>query len=1024
MSSDQILGPSGLPEVPSAFDAVAAQLAAPPTNRNEADIQSDVKALLLAGEFLPGHTPGLEARVGSGRIDIEYANLLIECKRDVGAAGSRARREHERQLERYLADREKTGARLLCGLLTDGRTWLQYRLSADSTLKLCSEAVLPPAGSATRAFRQWLGSLLSTDSAVRADPETVLARLGADSPTYNLARSTLRDLLAAGSGNDEVRLKKRLWARLLVGAFGTQFPGDEYEQDALFVDHTYLVVVATLIARATLGLDPNAPAHRQLSGRELADMGISGVGEAGFFDWPLALDGGDQVVSDLMARVSCFDWSSVDRDVLKALYQSIVTPEARHRLGEYYTPDWLADRVVSEVFTDPLNQRLLDPACGSGTFLFAAIERFFDAAQRESTPMDQALQRLQGAVTGFDLHPVAVVLAQVTFMLAVGEDRLSRRRGHFTVPVYLADSMRWAQPAELDGTLLAQNPDVVVSTLGDTDRPSLRFPAEVVAHPDFDSLLAEMVSRATDRDRGGRWLPIDDVIARYTNNPQTTATLQGTYKVLCDLHDHEGNHIWEYFVRNQARPAWLAQHPVDVLVGNPPWLAYRYMPVSMQTAFRERCRKRNLWVGGKTATQQDLSAFFVARSVELFLRQGGRFGFVVPLAVLSRRAYEGFRSGRWTTIPGGHPFAALGTPLSLEAVKPGPFPVPSAVVFGTKTDERHSNPLPAAATHATGRVSAGARHWADARLTESTDQVPVAGDSHSSPYHDKFRNGATLFPRMLVFVEDAPPSRFQRNDQRSVRSRRAPQEKLPWKSLPPLRGVVEERFVRPALLGESIVPFAVVTTFQVVIPYVEGAGLMEPSNMLGDHRGLDHWWDEASKLWDRNKSPATKLSLLERFDYYKNLSDQFPSRRYRVVYSASGNSLAAAVITDERAVVEHKLYWAPVESIKEGRYLCAVLNAPCYTALVEPYQSRGAFGPRDFDKYVWVLPVPLFDASDRLHRHLAELGQEAEQVASTVSAPPKGGFQAHRRLVREALASAGLAAEMDDAVKRLLSARD
>ena len=725
-------------EAPSAFDAVAAQLAAPSIGRSEADIQSDIKALLLAGQFLPGQVPYLETHVdGRRRIDIEYANLVIECKRDVGSAGSDARRDHERQLQGYLVERGRRGTRLLCGLLTDGRAWLQYRLSANGTLDLCSEAALPPAGSETRAFREWLGSLLSTDSAVRADPQIVLARLGAGSPTYSLARSALQDLLAAGSGSDEVGLKKRLWARLLVGAFGTQFPGEEHEQDALFVDHTYLVLVATLIARATLGLDPDAPADRQLSGKELTAMGINGVGEAGFFDWPLSVDGGAGMVSDLMARVACFDWSSVEHDVLKVLYQTIVTPETRHRLGEYYTPDWLADRVVSEVFTDPLRQRLLDPACGSGTFLFAAIERFFEAAEQEGVPINKALQRLQEAVIGFDLHPVAVALAQVTFMLAVGERRLSNRRSHFTVPVYLADSMRWAQPAEPDGTLLAQNPDVVVPTLDDPGQlfasSALRFPAEVVAHPDFNSLLSEMVSKATGRTRGSPWPPIDDVLARYTDNPQATVTLQGTYSALCRLHDDKGDHIWEYFVRNQARPAWLEQHPVDVVVGNPPWLAYRYMPASMQVAFRERCRKRNLWVGGKTATQQDLSAFFVARSVELFLQQGGRFGFVVPLAVLSRRAYEGFRSGKWTIVQGGHPFAALGTPLSLEAVKPDPFPVPSAVVFGTKTDERHSNPLPTTATHVSGRVSTGARHWADARLTESTDQVPVAGDSHLSP---------------------------------------------------------------------------------------------------------------------------------------------------------------------------------------------------------------------------------------------------------------------------------------------------
>ena len=60
----------------------------------------------------------------------------------------------------------------------------------------------------------------------------------------------------------------------------------------------------------------------------------------------------------------------IQTDVLKGLYESLVDPEQRHDLGEYYTPDWLAHRICAEVIDEPLQQRVLDPACGSGTFLF------------------------------------------------------------------------------------------------------------------------------------------------------------------------------------------------------------------------------------------------------------------------------------------------------------------------------------------------------------------------------------------------------------------------------------------------------------------------------------------------------------------------------------------------------------------------------------------------------------------------------------------------------------------------------
>jgi type I restriction-modification system DNA methylase subunit len=51
---------------------------------------------------------------------------------------------------------------------------------------------------------------------------------------------------------------------------------------------------------------------------------------------------------------------------MKVLYESVIAAATRHSLGEYYTPDWLAGEIVDAVITDPLQQRVLDPACGSG----------------------------------------------------------------------------------------------------------------------------------------------------------------------------------------------------------------------------------------------------------------------------------------------------------------------------------------------------------------------------------------------------------------------------------------------------------------------------------------------------------------------------------------------------------------------------------------------------------------------------------------------------------------------------------
>lgn len=98
-----------------------------------------------------------------------------------------------------------------------------------------------------------------------------------------------------------------------------------------------------------------------------------------------------------------------------------------------------------------------------------------------------------------------------------------------------------------------------------------------------------------------------------------------------------------------------------------------------------------------------------------------------------------------------------------------------------------------------------------------------------------------------------------------------------------------------------------------------------------------------------------------------------------------------------------------------------MLNAPCFTEAIRPYQSTGAFGPRDFDKYVWLPKTPLFDPAIDLHRSLAALAEEAETVATSVPPAAKGGFQGHRRDVRSALAAAGISKQLDEAVAELLA---
>ena len=155
-------------------------------------------------------------------------------------------------------------------------------------------------------------------------------------------------------------------------------------------------------------------------------------------------------MTSLARRLSQFDWAATSHDAMKTIYESIIAPETRKALGEYYTPDFLAEHMVADAVEAPLESRVLDPSCGSGTSLFHAVRRYLAAADDAGVSNQDALQGVAATVAGIDLHPVAVTLARVTYLLAIGTKRLQDpERRALRIPVFIGDSIEWGQRQDL-----------------------------------------------------------------------------------------------------------------------------------------------------------------------------------------------------------------------------------------------------------------------------------------------------------------------------------------------------------------------------------------------------------------------------------------------------------------------------------------------------------------------------------------------------------------------------------------------
>ena len=474
----------------------------------EANITSAVRDfLILAGlaqseEIVEENPPSDGSRRA---VDLTALDTFIEFKRRIGAtAGFDPNPEYVKQIDDYLAQSAAQG-RVRMGVLTDGKQWLLRWPGAGEVKTTPPYAFTLSDPDKWFLLFEWLRdtALVSLEN-VTPDRDGIAGHFGLDSPSYQRDIAALKTLYQTHADLETIRVKRRLWWDLLRTALGevaystegiedsrreviSKVTEDTEEMDDLFVRHTYLCAVTGMVVQASFGIDIRALAATDaddlLQGRKLNQAtGLQGVLESDFFAWPNEV-GGIPLLRTLARRVARFRWVEAPPDTAAVLYETVIPPEERRQLGEYYTPAWLARTMVRELITDPLNQRVLDPACGSGTFLAEAVSHFIAAGAKAKWEPSEILNRLRGAVTGIDVHPVAVHLARAAWTLAarpaINAAGAAGFNASLSIPVYLGDAL---QLRFRTGDMFAEN-EITIQT-SDDENTELALPVSLVERPE------------------------------------------------------------------------------------------------------------------------------------------------------------------------------------------------------------------------------------------------------------------------------------------------------------------------------------------------------------------------------------------------------------------------------------------------------------------------------------------------------------------------------------------------------------
>ena len=954
---------------------------------------------------------------GSRRaVDLTALDTFIEFKRRIGTTGGfNPDPAHVEQLDEYLELSRSAGKGVRTGILTDGRYWLLRWPNAGPVNTAVPYGFTLESPDGWLPLYEWLrdSALFALDS-IPADRASVEQYLGPQSAAYQRDIDTLAALYASAADYETIKVKRRLWFDLLRAALG-EIAHDQTALDNLFIRHTYLSLVVGMAVQASFRIDIRQVAATDpsdlLQGRRFRDAtGLSGVIESDFFAWPDEV-GGHDLIKTLARRVARFDWQNAPPDIAAILYETVIPPDERRTLGEYYTPHWLARTMVQELVDDPLNQRALDPACGSGTFIAAAVTHFLEAAnppapspspsmgegwgEGENLDPKELLDRLRDAVTGIDVHPAAVHLARAAWALAARPAIDAAVQAGYdasgSAPVYLGDAL---QLRFRTGDLFAARQ--VTIQVEDESNSTLTFPVSLVDRADtFDSLMSQV---AADIERGDDpLLALDDHGIRDNHERQT---LTRTIATLQRLHSEGRNHIWAYYTRNLVRPVALSRTKVDVVIGNPPWLNYNQTADILRTELERQSKNLyGIWQGGRYASNQDVAGLFFTRSVDLYLKDGGVIGMVLPHSALQSGQYAKWRTGAWQSQATGRGRNRVaGRTLAvnfghkaawdLERLEPNTFfPIASCVVFAEhKGEGGTATPLAGTVERWEGRAGADDVRRDRSGITDTS----VGG---VSPYDSYARRGADVFPRCLFLVTEAEnPVVVQAGQTVTVNPRRGSQDKRPWRNLDLtaiIGQTIESRHIFDVHLGETVVPYATLEPLKAILPVKQGEHEIPTDadgpggiRLGGLERRMRGRWQTISSFWEANKGRASKLNLVGTLDYMHKLSSQLAwqqdnnSRPVRVVYTRGGQP-TAALLDDNAAIVDKNLYWITCKDIHEANYLLGIINSQALYDAVQPLMTKGQFGARDLEKHLWKLPIPEYDNSEPLHREIAEAGAAA-----------------------------------------------
>lgn len=847
-------------------------------------------------------------------------------------------------------------------------------------------------------FETFVSQFLGRDQSRLLNANTLVMDFGMESAFYRTHVAEFRNavLHAMSEKPDYAELIRQVWQNFIAYLGASDYGAFSIDT---YVNEFYLVTVAKVVCANILAGTSIISAPNEikqiLDGRYFTNQNITNLVDYDYFGWlnnePYC-NSIIESVSEMQRRLGAYDFSHIgETDIFGKLLAQMANTEHRLMLGQEFTPHWAAKEIVEfnlqQVHND--KPRVLDMCCGSGVFLIEtikAIRNRFNITQEDYSNEKDTL--VFSCVMGFDIDPLAVVLAKVNWIMAM-RDLFGNHNGNIVIPIYHADSLFVATPITHRMPENAEDSYVLHFDDHRVSLPSFLLSAD--HRKTFDAIMAKTYRFAMLRAEGAETelnamhvIGLINSIAEEENiaftDEQHEALCESARQLIQQLErlQREGrNGIWYFILSNSYRPGITSQQ-FDCIVSNPPWMAMSKLSENpYRHALHQLAEKYGIKPTGASHPHMEMATIFLVSAIDRYLKNDGYWSCIMPGSLLSGMNHEHLRREKYRTSR-----SHLSTQItSLWELPLNTFKNKAIVLSGRKIAATSPSPLYGRVyenaivynecdytLNQQGSRSAWTNRGIDTEVIDIINDIPL-----------RFSQGCDLFPRTALFHTFT--ERNNGNWDIAPIERTSPLWYLVSENKKEccndlVANNIDGRYIYSAYISKHLSPFV----------------LSEPAKVLIPGRKEDGEWKSITTAQRAIMNPSTEhvfatieaaiednlvRYLDEKINIYGKLRMQnFSGGNWLVLSSASGANPCAAYLSLEevdrdRIVIDQTLYWHLADTEDEAIFLVGLLNSEALALAINDFQPEGGFGKR----HIHTLPykvMPQYDSENALHVAVVE----------------------------------------------------